>query len=960
MSFVHLHVHTKYSVFDGMSSPEKLFGLAESIGMPGLAVTDHGTMYGIPDFLNAAKKHPGVKPIVGCEVYVTEHDHRVRSREHRHRAHLILLAKNLTGYRNLMKIVSEENTKGQGRRPVVSYDYIFAHAEGLIATSACIGGDIPKAILDGNMSKAALLAMKMQKVFGDDFYLEISEHESRKEEYDGDLLEKQRKVTEGLYRIASQLGIKVVATNDVHFAAADDDEAHDVLLCANTGHTMDDPERFIYTGQEYLKSEEEMRAVFPDHPDAIDNTVEILDKIERFEIGTAPSVPDFPLPKPYGSPFEYLRDLAVSGLEERGLDSVEAKARLQRELEEIRKMDIELGGAYSNHLLILWDLLCAMRERGVEVGPGRGSAAGSLLNYALHITDVNPLEHGLLFERFINVSRAQGVVPDIDVDFGEDGIKTAYRYLQDRYGYLHVSRVVCFGTRAVKTAVKVSFKAYGLGLEETEAAIGCLPDSASMFESLSLYLNGHDPEGGRLRAWFKVASDMERKALMAADRIRGTIASKGVHACATLLSREPLTEHVPLEADSLLPVYSGELLSQYDCRYVEETGPERMDLLELTTLDLIRDVERCHEVQYTMDDPETLELFGNGETKGVFQFESSGLADFMKKLHPDSFSDLVMMNSVYRPGPMDWIPELINRKHSGLLAVSIPGTEEILAETYGMIVYQEQLMSIVKKVAGFSPEQADRLRKAFGKRKKDVVSELRVQFIEGGVQKGYDRDALEEFFDKAEEEGPYCFNKSHAVCYTLLAYKCAYLKSHYPADFFASALANTHWDRQKLVDDAPVHGIEVTHPDVNRSLVKALAIDDGTVMLGLSDIRSVTETLATRILSEREEGAFTDLKDFALRCDFIPMSVMEYLAGSGALDSLGVERGRYFSGEPYWKEVARCMAEVEPFDSDDIFHREESVQAVSSAFPDPPEASDVDDTTLEEIQIRSIGLYLGR
>jgi len=806
MSFAHLHVHTVYSIFDGLATIEELFTRAEEIGIDGLAITDHGTMFGVPMFLDVAKRHPSVKPIVGCEIYVTEHDHRIHPKE-LVSSHLILLAKNLIGYKNLVRIVSEANTVGLNRKPCVSYDYVFSHCEGLVATSACIGGDIPKAILAGNMPRAALLAQKMKKAFGDDFYLEISEHESKKEGYDSDLLEKQRRVTEGILVLSEQLGIKVVATNDVHFCNAEDALVHDAMLCANTNHSMDDPERFIYTGEEYLKSEEQMKAVFPTHLEAVSNTADVLAKIEAFDIFARPSVPDFPLPKESESAFEYLAEIAGKGLVDRGLsDNLEARIRLERELEVIRKMDFELDGACANHYLIVWDLLREMRLRGIDVGPGRGSTAGSLLNYVLCITDINPLEYGLLFERFISLPIANGLVPDIDIDFGRGGIETAYLYLQDKYGYDHVSHVVTFGMRTPMSAVYDVFRAYGLDVKEL---IDALPENCyrkrNLIDLLNPSLSGE--EGRPVREWYRNASAREKEAFNVADRLCGGVRMTGIHACAIVIGKEPLYSYVPLMLSNHPDLGENVLVSQYDGYCIEDCGLERLDLLTLNTLDLIHDASHGQNPLSNLEEPLTIEIFKEGDTQGVFQFESHGMRTHLRSMSPDTFSDLVLLNSTYRPGPMEWIPELIRRKHSGHHSVVLPGTEDILAESYGMLVYQEQVMEIAKKVGGFTPENADRLRKALGKRKRDTLNALKPEFIRGGKENGYRETDLETFWSELEESGMYLFNKAHSVCYTLVAYQCAYIKAHSPAEFYSAALASTRWSRQDIVEDAKAHGI---------------------------------------------------------------------------------------------------------------------------------------------------------
>lgn len=951
MSFAHLHVHTTYSTFDGLAKIEDLFKRAEALSMPALAITDHGTMYGVPEFLHVARKHPSVKPIIGCEVYVTHHNHRIHPKQHGS-SHLILLAKNLTGYRNLVRIVSEANTFGMNRKPCVSYNYIFKHSEGLIATSACIGGDIPKMILEGNDQGAALLALELKTIFKDDFYLEVSEHESHKEGYESDLLEKQKKVTLGIYGLSKQLGIKVVATNDVHFTSREDAFAHDVLLCANTHCTLDDEDRYVYTGEEYLKSEEEMLKVFPQHPDAVYTTNEVAEKIERYDITMKPSLPDYPRPRSFDTPMDYLCELARQGLSERGLsESQDAKIRLEMELETVRKYDFEMEGNCANYFLIMWDLLSAMRERGVEVGPGRGSSPGSLLNYVLHITDVNPLEYGLLFERFFCSAKALGTMPDIDIDLSLEGQEIAYHYLQDKYGYSHVSRIAVFARRSLGVAIKSAFEAGAMDCAGYSQVVDSLPKQIPLTMSLASLLSDSCDEGEEIRKWYSSATEGQRRALLAAEKMRETIPEIGVHACGILLSREPLNESVPLRLFQLPDSEAEIYLSQYDGRYVEEYGPVKFDILTLSTLNIIREVSKNEILSSTLDVEDAFELLRDGDTQGVFQFESKGMRQNLRRFEPDKFSDLVLLNALYRPGPMEWIPEIIKRKQDGSWNVSLSGTEEILAESYGKIVYQEQVMQIAKQVAGFTPEQADKLRKAAGKRKYDVLVELKKLFIKGGIERGYPADELEACWQEIEEDGGLMFMKVHAVCYSVLAYRCAELKADFPARFYASALRYTRWEKQDLKDDAASHAINVIHPDINQSGKQSSELDDNTVILGLTDIKGIGTETAASILRERKNGKFRDVDDFASRCWFLTGSDVIALSGSGALDCLGIERGKYFSGNPFWKDIMECMEE-------NSYDRGTGEEEIAMSVLEAPEESERDEEYLASLQFNFLGLSL--
>lgn len=819
MAYTHLHVHSIYSTFDGMVRIEDLFKRAQELGMEGVALTDHGRMYGVPEFLSCAKKYPDIKPIVGCELYICDEDKVFRQSKASY--HLIALAKNLTGYRNLCQLVTIANTESKyGHRPIVSRERLAEYHEGLIVTSACIGGDIPQAILSDDMESARFLVQWYKNVFGEDFYLEISQHQSCKPDYQSDLLDKQRKANQAIFVLAREYGVKVVATNDVHFLNASDASAHDVLLCVSTKKTMSDKDRFQYTGQEYFKSEEDMLDVFPDHPEAITNTMEVLDKIERYEISMRPILPEMIVPGKYDSETEWLTVLACEGLQRRYAEkdedtrlkplSREDADRLVSELDMVR----DKGGV--QYLLMLKDFIWDIRRKGITVGPGRGSSPSLLLSYALGLSDINPMEHGLLAERCYN--RNHKGLPDYDFDFswksqhGSNRLDAVYKLCQKKYGVKKVSKVIVFQRRGHLAAICDVFKALGLSMNSVRNACNAVPVSCFGFMPFRSFLSDStywEEETSRFRKWYSKATAKEKEAIQIADKLLGLIVGTGVHACATLICGRSLSELMPMET-----VESGESVSQYDGQHVEDMGPVKMDFLSLRTLDILDAASIKASIPELYNDPKVFELFAKGDTVGVFQFESAGMKQWLKSLKPDSLNDLVALNAMYRPGPMDYIPDFIeSKKNPGHISFESDVIGDCLKETYGLMIYQEQEMAIAKKF-GFTPEEADRLRKATGKKMAFVMEELKPKFFDGGKTAGLKHEELARLWNDIETRGMHLFMKSHALCYTTLAYKCAWLKVYRPKEFYAAALANSFEnDRQMLIDDAKAHGVKILHPD---------------------------------------------------------------------------------------------------------------------------------------------------
>ena len=819
MSFAHLHVHTTYSLLDGLSSIPELFSRAEKLGQPGLAITDHGFMYGVPEFMKEAEKHPSIKPVIGCEIYLTDHyDHHIMDPDHKKYFHLILLAKNLTGYRNLMKICSEAAVSGQYcGKPRITHEYIAGHHEGLIALSACIGGEVPQRILEGDIVGAEQAALWYKDVFGEDFYLEVSQHESRKPRYGTELLEMQQKANEGIFALGSKYGIKVVATNDVHFVYAEDASVQDTHLCSSTGKLLKDKDRLCYTGEEYLKSEEEMMQIFPTHTEVISNTIEVLDKIERFSIWSRQQFPTVKIPEKFKDADDALRGKVYWYLEDHGWNgNEEYEARIEKELSMIRERHC------AEYFLIISDLCDKVWERGGIVGPGRGTAASLFVNYLLGITEINPLEFGLLPERFFSYNL--NVLPEIDLDFDEKGLQIAQEYLAENYGYDHVAGIITFAKRGSKTAIKDSFRAHGLSTNE--AANLCSRIDKILKEkfyssnprSHSLTFYSHYPDVS-LKKWFEKASEEQMAAYNDACRMENTIRALGVHACGFLLGKESVTDYVPLTLHTDKETGISRVISQYDGNYVEDCGLLKLNLLSLYALGVsnLADSE-------SLNDKDTMELFSRGDTVGIFQFESEGMKEWLRKVKPESFEHLVALNTMYRPGAMERLQTFSDLKNGMGSSIKkdnpFENLKKVTDETFGMFLYQEQLMEIVSLVASFTLEEQRRLRKFAGShtirqvingKEEDVLDYLGKKFVAGGMTKGYGKKELSGFWKDFVRtfKAAYLFNKSHSVCYTLVGYRCAYLKAHEPALFYNTLYPLMKWeeDRKALHDDALQHGL---------------------------------------------------------------------------------------------------------------------------------------------------------
>ena len=941
--FVHLHVHTQYSILDGASAIKPLIKRAKALGMPSLAITDHGNMFGVKEFHDAAVKE-GVKPILGCEVYVATGSRFDKKRGREDRAHhLILLAKNLTGYHNLAKMVSYAFTEGYYYHPRVDKELLRTYHEGIICCSACLGGELPQAIMHGGFDKAEAVVREFKEIFGDDYYLEMQLHRSGDPRRDADVYENQKRVNAVILELAAKHNVKYIASNDAHFIMADDAEAHDRLICLNTGKDLDDPTRMRYTGQEYLKSEQEMAELFGDHPEALTTTLEIADKVEEYSLEHKPLMPNFPIPDDFPIDLPQLKESFSKKIKDEvllaevqratSLDELigghpelaeslmiakqflylkhltfEGARRRYGELNEqiLKRLDYELSTiewmGFPGYFLIVWDFIRAARELGVSVGPGRGSAAGSVVAYSLGITNIDPIKYDLLFERFLNPDRIS--LPDIDVDFDEDGRADVLHYVVEKYGSKRVAQIITFGTMAPKAAIKDVARVQKLPLSESNRISKLVPEKPGTtfekaFKEAPELLAERESENPLIRATMKYAEQLE-----------GSVRQTGVHACGVIIGQDDLEKFAPIAIakDAELNVV------QFEGKQVESVGLIKMDFLGLKTLSIIKDalenIEASKGVKIDidaipLDDAATYELYSRGETTGLFQFESPGMKKHLRNLKPNRFEDLIAMNALYRPGPMEYIPSFIARKHGQeKVTYDIPDMEEYLKDTYGITVYQEQVMLLSQKLAGFTGGQADTLRKAMGKKKKDVLDKMKPQFIEGAQKNGHDPKICEKIWSDWEAFASYAFNKSHSTCYAYVSYQTAYLKAHYPAEFMAALLSRNLSDIKKIsffMDECKRMGLSVLGPDVNYSKSRFSVDDEGNVRFGLAAIKGVGEAAVQDIVECRQrDGKFKSVYDFMERVNLqaVNRKTLENLAVGGAFDSISdLPRSAYFASD---------------------------------------------------------------
>ncbi|WP_288177071.1 DNA polymerase III subunit alpha, partial [Prevotella sp. CAG:592] len=911
--FIHLHVHTYYSILDGQSSVSKLVDKAVANGMKGMAITDHGDMFGIKELFNYCNKvngklrdegKPEFKPIFGCEMYVARRKKSDRSdpKVDKSGYHLIVLAKNYNGYKNLIKLVSRAWVDGFYMRPRTDREDLERYHEDLIVCSACIAGEVPAKILRDDIEGAREAVEWYKRVFGDDYYLELQRHEVKdpNQRANRETFPLQQKANRVILQLAKEYGIKVVCTNDAHFVDKDNAEAHDHLLCLSTGHDLDDPNRMLYSKQEWFKTREEMNEVFADVPEALSNTIEILDKVETYSIDHAPIMPFFPIPKEFGTEedtrrnitpeqlyheftsdengenplpkdeadkkikklggidklyrikFEadYLAKLAYDGAKERYGDplSKEVHERVKFELHIMKTM------GFPGYFLIVQDFINSARdELGVMVGPGRGSAAGSVVAYCLGITKIDPMKYDLLFERFLNPDRIS--LPDIDTDFDDDGRGKVLEWVEDKYGHDKVAHIITYGTMATKNAIKDVARVEKVPLAEVNALCKQIPDKLSDSEGNSLKMNL--PNAIKcvpaLREAEASPDPRMRNTITYAKMLEGTVRGTGIHACGTIICRDAISDWVPVSTaeDKSDPGHKL-LCTQYDGHVIEETGLIKMDFLGLKTLSILKEavenvkLHRGIDIDLDtipIDDPETYQLYSEGRTIGTFQFESAGMQKYLRELHPTTFEDIIAMNALYRPGPMDYIPSFIARKNGKEeIKYDIPCMEKYLKDTYGITVYQEQVMLLSRQLADFTRGQSDALRKAMGKKKKAIVDQMKPMFIEGGKKNGHDPKVLEKIWADWEKFASYAFNKSHATCYSWVAYQTAYLKAHYPAEYMAANmsrnLANIT-EITKLMDECKAMGIETLGPDVNESRNKFSVNKGGAIRFGLAAIKGM-------------------------------------------------------------------------------------------------------------------------
>ena len=971
--FIHLHVHTYYSILDGQSSIKRLVDKAIGNGMRGMAITDHGDMFGIKEFhdyvggVNKERKGKGLepfKPIFGCEMYVSRYGSKSLKDDKKHQSgyHLIVLAKNYQGYKNLIKLVSRSWTDGFYMRPRTDREDLERYHEGLIVCSACIAGEVPAKILKGDIAGAREAIEWYHRVFGDDYYLELQRHEVKDPSIraNRETFPLQQQANKVIIELAREYGIKLVCTNDAHFVDQENAEAHDHLLCLSTGKDLDDPTRLLYSKQEWFKTREEMNDIFQDVPEALSNTCEILDKVEIYSIDHDPIMPFFPIPEEFGTEEQWREKYNEEDLfkeftsDENGenplpreegekkikkLGGYEKLYRIKFEADYLAKLAYE--GAhriygeelskevddrirfelhimktmgFPGYFLIVQDFINSARDLlGVMVGPGRGSAAGSVVAYCLGITKIDPLKYDLLFERFLNPDRIS--LPDIDTDFDDDGRGKVLKWVEDKYGHDNCAHIITYATMATKNSLKDVARVEKVPLSVTNALCKAIPDrlpDGPDGKTPKMNLTNAIKAVPELRDAEASVDPALRNTIKYAKMLEGTVRGTGIHACGFIICRDPISDWVPVStADD--PDFKDQKTNctQYDGHVIESTGLIKMDFLGLKTLSELK--EACENIRITrgievdldhipIDDPKTYELYQQGRTIGTFQFESAGMQKYLRELKPTVFEDLIAMNALYRPGPMGYIPQFIRRKHGEEpITYDIPVMEKYLKDTYGITVYQEQVMLLSRLLADFTRGESDALRKAMGKKKKDIVDAMKPKFIEGGVKNGHDPKVLEKIWGDWEAFASYAFNKSHAACYSWVAFQTAYLKANYPAEFMAAIMSRRRdqiTEITKLMDECKQMGIATLGPDVNESYQKFGVNHKGEIRFGLAAIKGIGDNVAQSIINEREKnGLYKDIFDFVQRVNFSQFNrkAFESLALSGGFDSFGLRREDFFA-----------------------------------------------------------------
>lgn len=945
--FVHLHVHTQYSLLDGQASIDALIDKAQKDGMPAIAVTDHGNMFGIKDFFNKVSKknskYMGVikdcqkeldalndksnpteeeleriqklsekiseekkhlfKPILGCECYCARNGREKKDgKEDLSGWHLVVLAKNLNGYKNLIKMVSIGWMEGFYGRPRIDKELLEKYHEDLIVSTACLGGELPQYIMKDRIDQAEESLLWFKNLFGEDFYLEMQRHKTTDPKADPTTYPHQQEVNKVLMELARKHQVKLIATNDVHFVNEEDAEAHDRLICLSTGKDFDDPSRMRYSKQEWMKSTAEMNQLFADVPEALRNTLEIADKVEYYSIDHGPLMPDFPIPDEFENDDDYLRHLTYKGADRKYGDRLndEIRERIDFELETIKNM------GFPGYFLIVQDFIAAARDMGVAVGPGRGSAAGSAVAYCLGITDIDPIKYDLLFERFLNPDRIS--MPDIDVDFDDDGRGQVLEWVTNKYGKEKVAHIITYGTMATKSAIKDVARVQKLPLSESNRLAKLVPDKIPDVKKVNLKAAiNYVPE---LREAAGSPDPVMRDTLKYAQALEGNVRNIGVHACGVIIGKHEISDVVPVSTTKDKETGKDILVTQYEGAVIEDTGLIKMDFLGLKTLSIIKEAvenvylttgEKINIDEIDIEDSLTYELYSAGKTTGTFQFESAGMQKYLRELQPTKFEDLIAMNALYRPGPMDYIPSFVARKHGREeISYDLPVMERYLKDTYGITVYQEQVMLLSRLLANFTRGQSDELRKAMGKKLIDKMNSLKEKFLGGGKENGYEEKILLKIWADWEKFASYAFNKSHATCYSWVAYQTAWLKAHYPSEYMAAVLSrniSNITEITKFMDECKAMSIQVLGPDVNESMLKFAVNKKGDIRFGIGAVKGVGESAVMNILEERKAGPFTGIFDFVERVNLTSCNKknIEALALSGAFDNMGITREQFFA-----------------------------------------------------------------
>ena len=1012
--FVHHHVHSQYSVLDGQASVKALVDKAIANGMRGIALTDHGNMFGIKeltDYVNKknkdvdgeiknlkktieelksadavdqealSKAETALKeaeskiftPIIGCEMYVADNDMTDRSNKKDIGRHLIVLAKNQHGYHNLIKLVSNAWTDGYYYHPRTDKKQLEKYHEDLIVCSACLGGEVPKLITAGHIEEAEKSILWFKKVFGEDYYLELQRHKATVARANQEAYPLQQEVNKVLIEMSKKHNIKLVCTNDVHFVNEEDAEAHDRLICVSTGTFLDDDKRMLYTKQEWMKTQEEMNELFADVPEALSNTQEVLGKVERYSIEHGAILPNFPLPEGFTDNNDYLRHLVLVGAEKRWGKNLtdEQKERIDFELDTIKNM------GFPGYFLIVQDFIGAAREIGVSVGPGRGSAAGSAVAYCLGITQIDPIKYDLLFERFLNPDRIS--LPDIDIDFDDDGRADVLRYVTEKYGAEKVAHIITYGTMAAKSAIKDVARVSRLPLSESDRLTKMIPDKLPEVDGKAPKINlkncyQYVPE---LQHELNYGEPIVRETLKYALALEGNVRNTGVHACGVIIGRDDITDWVPVATAT---DKDGEkvLVTQYEGSVIESTGLIKMDFLGLKTLSIIKeallnikerwgkDVDIDH---IPLDDPKTYELYCEGRTTGTFQFESTGMQKYLRELHPSTFEDLIAMNALYRPGPMDYIPQFIARK-KGIepIEYDIPVMEKYLKDTYGVTVYQEQVMLLSRLLANFTRGQSDGLRKAMGKKIFAKLAELKPLFINGGKSNGYDEKVLEKIWSDWEKFASYAFNKSHATCYSWVAFQTAYLKANYPPEYMAAVLSRNLNDITKMtkfMDECKAMKVKVKGPDVNESRAKFSVNKAGEIRFGLAGIKGVGLNAVQAILDERDaRGEYKSIFDLVERINLSMCNrkVLDNLALSGAFDCFEGVRREDFKADDFNPSFSEALIRYgqmyqmsKATQESSLFGEAETIDTAKPEMPGRPLWPDIERLNYEK---DLVGMYL--